>query len=252
MPAIIRTLWGENGPRHRWQKVWRRDVKPRLRRPWTCDQHVYVYGKDNADRLSQYKIPRCKVVLIDNDPFPFGKDEWGGHYMHRPWLHKIELLRRAVEDHGEIIYCDWDIVCRVTDVPAAFGRLEGRPYNLTAFWYRRPREISRKTFRGRRISVSGNWIHCRGPEWLDRMLAIMRPDKEVWSWHDEFTMNHLIDQDHNGWPGEKLWLKKYESPIMCQLDCRSPWGVKKRKGDVTTRKTPVRFTWTRQFAYGKE
>ena len=172
--------------------------------------------------------------------------------MHRPWLHKIELLRRAVEDHGEIIYCDWDIVCLVNDLPGAFAQLEGRDYTLTAFWYKRLRRENRKTFRSRRISTSGNWIHCRGPEWLDRMLAIMRPDKEKWSWHDEFVMNHLVDSNHDGWPGEKIWLQKYESPIMCQLDCRSPWLIQSRKDGITIRKTPVPFAWTRLFAYGSK
>ena len=251
MAAIIRTLWGCAGPIHRWSKVWL-DVRIQLRRKCHCKQYVYVYGKDNANRLKDRGRKNIEIILVDDSPFPDGKidhkrSEKGTPI--RPWHYKHELLLKAVEDHGEIFYCDWDVTCLANSVDQALEYMEGRDLALSAVRYFKKRYMYREEH-SPRFGVSGNWMFARGPEWFNRVLETMKKD-EIWAWHDEYVMTRLIDQDYeNNWIGEDNWLRKWESPIMIQKSSWEPWlRVKEKCTDFEiVRNTPIPFTWYKLFS----
>jgi len=243
--AIIRVLWGSDVPEGRWIKV-RRDVQAMLRHQFTCPQHVYVYGRSNADMFNN--VANCHTVLVNDNPFPDGQtDHRHQRTLRRPWHYKFQLLRQAVLDHGSVIYCDWDVICCVTDVAKAFATLEHREHSFSAYMYRRLRFPERTDHRAQRFVPVGNWLYFRGTAFIDRVLSWMSRD-EPWAWHDELTIGRIIDSDHDGWPGDIVWLQDYESPIMCQRNGRSPWPLLTRDGNMVTRHTPIPFTWTKMFA----
>ena len=249
MPAIIRVLWGEPGPEQRFDKVLKSDVNARLAEPWTCPQWVYVYGQKNADRLTQAGIKDLNVVMVDPDPFPDGKRDYrrADGEIIRPWHYKLWLLKQAVKDHGTIIYCDWDVRCLVEHLEVPFSMMDDRPIALSSYMYKRPRFPDRKDKRAKRFSPSGNWMYMTNSNFIDRILARMNKG-EKWDWHDEFVMGRYLDEKHDGWMGDSVWLKKYESPIMCQRDNRCPWPLVGSRGKIVQRTTPVPFMWWRYFS----
>ena len=250
MPVIIRALWGCDQPESRWGKVITHDVMPVLKRMPTCQQYVYCYGKNNADLLTGRGYD---VVLVDERPWPDGRADLVRNKTHvRPWHYKFELIRRAVKDHGEVVYCDWDVACLVKDVDAAFASFKGRDLSLSIYAYWRARHPMRGDSRAARMCVTGNWLHVKGIAFVDAVLARMRDGDEWWAWHDELTMGNLIDEMNGGWPGDIEWLRKYESPIMVQRRNRSPWPVTSDDGQYVTKATPIPFRWERLFTqWGK-
>jgi hypothetical protein len=156
-----------------------------------------------------------------------------------------------MQDHGEVIYCDWDIFCLEPDVPSVFARLEGRPldYTLSMNCYMRPQRTPwRKDKETWRYCVGGFWIHLRTPEFAERVLKAMDPDPAGMGWHDELVMSKMIDDQHGGdWPGLDAWLQNYESPIMVCPHKRQPWATVSDDGQFVKRDTPIPFQWERVF-----
>ncbi len=260
---IIRVFWGANRSLVRWDRLWI-DVARQIRNGTACEQSVYVYGRENADRLKRLLDSHYKIELVSDDPYPFGiHDEIvpGINYLGqegvltRPWRYKHELLRCAIRDYGPVIYCDWDVQCLVKDVPAAFATLERDGFKLSAFRYkRREHHAPKREGYAKQIVASGSWIYTRDDWLIGQILSAMRQTDNPRHWHDEWVMSDLVDSWHGGWPGESVWLEKYESPIMVQQHQHSPWPLlshNKVKNEMT-RVTPVPFTWTVLFqARGK-
>lgn len=246
---IVRVLWGERRPVVRWDRLWN-DVQSQLNQGARCQQSVYVYGKANADRLRKLCGPLFEIVLVDPSPYPLGVyDEQctdSGH-IRRPWIYKHKLIQQAIKDHGQVIYCDWDVTCRVEDVPAAFAMVEHSRFMLSAFRYLRGNHHcpERKGF-ARQIAVSGSWIYMRD-DWLTVKTIERLQGTGPRSWHDEWVLSDMVDEWHNGWPGEKVWLEQYESPIMVQQNIRSPWPFTSYRRGIVTRDTIIPFTWTSLF-----
>jgi hypothetical protein len=253
MPAIIRTLWGAETPISRWAKLARTDI-PKATVHSRAEHYVYVYGRANADLLA--KFGHKNVVLIDPEPWPDGREDVqrsAGNDYYRPWHYKWQLILRAMRDHGEVIYCDWDVFCMEPDVPAVFAKLEGRPldYTLSMNCYMRPQPMTWRTGKELgtwRYCVGGFWVHLRTPAFAERVLAKINPDPKSDSWHDEHVMSRMIDDQHGGdWPGLDVWLERYESPIMVSPTKRSPWRIVSDDGRFIVRDTPVPFKWERIF-----
>jgi len=248
MAAIIRTLWGCDGPEYRWRKVWK-DVEWQLQKPCYVQQYVYVYGKENAKRLRALNVKNIEIVLVDKSPFPDGmrdhkRTEKGTPI--RPWHYKHELLLKAIEDHGEIFYCDWDVSCYVKDIEQALSHIEGRDLVLSATRYYRKRFMYRGGDNSLRFGVSGNWLFTRNSKWCERVLKVMK-GKEPWAWHDEYVMTRIIDEDNGGWAGEANWLLNWESPIMIQKSTYAPWEIISETEFEIKRASPVPFTWYKLF-----
>ena len=254
MAAIVRTLWGCDGPKwgctdlkFRWGKVWA-DINLQLKHPFFCKQHVYVYGEENAERLKAKNKENLEIKLINKSPFPDGLcDYTKKKTIRRPWHYKHELLLKAIEDHGEIFYCDWDVICYVKDINHALSFMGERDLVLSATRYYKKRFMYRGEKNSPRFGVSGNWMFTRNTNWPERVLETMK-GKEHWAWHDEYVMTRLIDKDDGGWAGEKSWLLKWESPIMVQKETWAPWRLKSINGPEVKRNTPIPFTWHRLFS----
>lgn len=251
MPAIVRTLWGSELPLSRWAKIARTDI-PRGLAHTRPPVWVYVYGKDNADLLTRLG---CKnVVLVDDNPWPDGMYDCKrgpGNDFYHPWHYKWNLIARAMADHGEVIYCDWDVFCLEADVPAIFARLERFPeFALALNYYGRPQRLPKRPDpHDRRYCVGGFWLYLRTARLLTDVLARMDPDPAGMKWHDELVMSEMIDEWHGGWPGERVWLERYESPIMCAPIKRYPWPVVEYGPQYVTRQTPIPFRWERVFIH---
>lgn len=250
MSALIRVLWGSsNAPLSKWNRVWYNNIcRWRAKETIPDYQYVYVYGKDNADRLTALGIPR--VILLDADPWPDGHpDEIVGKHLVRPWHYKIQMIRQAMLDHGEIVYCDWDVRYVRQDWSYVLSKLVGRDKTFVAYGYKRPRPGHRKDDASRRIAVSGRWYHFKGVSFVEAVLSrMLEKDDDLLYWHDEIVIGDMLDQLDGGWVGESEWLQRYESPITVVPPKRSPWGVTVTDdGYAITRNTPVPFTWERVF-----
>lgn len=247
MPAIIRVLWGNPTSSIQWIRV-KKDVTRQVA-SFTVPQFAYVYGHENYNMLVKLGMDKLQIVLVHDNPYPDGKkDKRRGRYLMLPWHYKLELIRRALEHHDEIVYCDWDVDCFATSLSEVFHLLTKRDFTLSAYLYRKPRHPKRETNKEKRIGVSGNWIHLRGFDFLDEVVEEMkRTDTGLGNWHDEIAMGNLLDRKYGGWMGEETWLKKYESPIMVQQSHRCPWPAVADDGRTVAKKTPIPFTWTRLF-----
>ena len=252
---IVRVLWGDNRLGCRWHKIAAEVMRMAARRE-TCQQHVYVYGRNNLE-LIQAQLPHIAVTMVDPHPFPDGEeDRHANGITYIPWHYKHELMQWAVRDHGPVIYCDWDVHVICNDPSEPLGILEGRQFALTAMGYRRRHSFAlSRNGRARHINVSGAIIYTRD-EWLpNAVLEKMRKMEHPWHWHDELVMNDIIDEIHGGWPGEDEWLRRYENPIVGLGDRRSPWG--KSRGDCIAgekfvrvrRETPVPFEWLKMIRH---
>jgi len=252
---VVRVLWGDQRSL-KWYHVTFSDIRKwRVQDEHPDCQWVYVYGRNNADFLTHLKIPN--VVLVNSDSWPDGAVDSpcpklgckvGEVGVKHPWRYKFELLKQALKDHGEVVYCDWDVGFRRQDIGYVAAKLEGRDRTFCLFHYKTARHPNRREWRARRLGVTGRWLHFRGTEFADLVLARMLGPETEWSWHDELVMGRLLDEEHGRWMGDAEWLQKFESPIMSLPDCWSPWKRASDDGRFVTRETPVPFTWERVFA----
>ena len=265
MSAVVRVLWGEERPDSRWIKA-RRDVWHASRRRESCPFHIYVYGKDNVELLTKMGFSGRRIHLVHDDPYPDGKcdevigvDNKGKNLFRHPWHYKHQLILKAIENHGPVIYCDWDltIVCR--DPSDAFGLLGDRRFAFMSYKYRRPqRTLVARDADTSRIRPSGAWLYCRDSYIPDMVLeGMVRKDHHL-SWHDEEILNDLIDTWHNGWPGDEVWLRTYESPVV--VCGRNPWITPGQPWQIVGKDpsgqykavrldTPIPFTWYGMFSH---
>ena len=122
MPAIIRTLWGDDTCEHsRWPKIAVSDV-PRGCAHNAAPQWVYVYGQNNADLLT--KLGQKNVVLIDADPWPGGyKDCQRG----RVYCLDTDTLWLAYETDYNWIDQDGSVLHRIPDQDAFQAAMDRHP-----------------------------------------------------------------------------------------------------------------------------
>ncbi len=128
-----------------------------------------------------------------------------------------------------------------------FELMGGKTISLSAYMYKRPRFPDRKNKQAKRFSPSGNWMYMTNADFIDNILARMNQG-DSWDWHDELVMGRYLDELYGGWMGEDKWLKRYESPVMCQRNNRSPWSLEGSQGKLIQRKTPIPFMWWRFFS----
>lgn len=266
MPVIVRVLWGDDREYGRRSHIVNSHVMPHLWQKKHCPQWIYVYGKDNADLLTRAKIKGWKIVLVDPDPYPDGRTFWfqkrppGFHqrphpvkgrkpkYLVHPWHNKIRLLLKALEDHGEIIHCDWDVICLVNDPKEAFDVLGDREMTFSMSYYTKQHMMcpEKDTAWERQSMPAGCWIHMKGTEFIQATLDRLLSGK-VSGWHDERAMRSEIELRHGSWPDEVTWLREFESPIMMHRAGKTPWKLTLYDGKIARRETPIPFEWKVMF-----
>lgn len=249
--AVVRVLWGDGSvPRGRWSRVWHRNVLPRLAERERVAQHVYVYGAESAEMLVGAGVPTALVHLCDDAPYPDWRDHRDAarhHSVLRPWRYKLELVRCALLDHGEVVYADWDVRCLLSSVRQAADLLEGSTH-FSLFKYKRRQQVQLSATR-KGLTVSGRWMHLKGTRRINEALRIM--DEQGW-WHDEWALTEMM---RRRWRGEANWLRHYESPMMVQREPWTPWTRRGRRTEgrgaarhvVIERNTPAAFVWHKLF-----
>ena len=261
--AIIRVIWGgpvKGRPDERWEKIWD-DVRACREREDPDTFSVYVYGKENFRRLKEMGF--SYVYIVDPRPYPRWIDHHrqGDGWIARPWRYKIELIRQAVLDYDQIIFCDWDVE-RHVPIHHAFAAVDDRPYLLTLMRYSQIRDLWGKTqhrswkeriYHPQNLCVSGCWMYLKGTDWIDSVLKRMPTEPVDRVDDEEMALSHQIRDQHGGkWPGERTWLRRYESPIML-MRYHSPW----RLGEETEvedgpnyyeTRTATPFRWTKMFS----
>lgn len=244
---IIRCMWGESSELSRWDRIWGRSIRNRVRTDGSLVRQmmVMVYGEENAERLRDLGYP---VMLLDSSPFPDGKKDirWR-RIVKRPWHYKQIMIREALHIYGEIIYCDWDVRIIVRKPSVAFDHLKDRNISLSGFRYNRRHGVTREHPND---MLSGNWIHVSGPTGLgfvNEVIEVMGQSSVANSWHDEFAMYEVVKRRSNGrFPGHVEWLRKWESPIMVQKKSHEMWP-RIKDGHTIVRQTPIPFVWTKLF-----
>lgn len=248
---IIRVFWGENFEGSRYRKVWRSDVFPQINRAWTIEQTAFVFGEENAQRLEDAKQPKCKIVLLHKDPFGTADRDWfleEHNVWIRPWILKWIAIKEAQARLGSIIYCDWDVCCgvRPDQMDLLKELLLSRDLVLSSYKYKRPQYPDRPE-EWKRFAASGNWIFVqKGSSVPDWILTRMRKEGKF-TWHDELTIGHMLDEWYGGWMGIEKWLTEYESPVMIQNGRRRPWLLTDHPDGTITGDTPIPFVWRKLF-----
>ncbi len=251
---IIRVLWGEPFEGSRWKKVMRANVMPLIRSDWTIDQTVFVFGKGNAEWLEDQKNSRCRIILVDENPWGTRTADWyddEGKVWVRPWILKWDAIQVAQNLFGPIIYCDWDVTCglRPDQIPLLRSLFMGKELLLSAFRYRR-NQYRHRPPEGRKFAASGNWIYLSA--WSDfpsQVIERMEEEGRL-NWHDEQVMGQLLEERHGGWWGFERWLRDYESPVMIQKFRHCPWTLAQHSNGTITGNTPIPFTWRKWFWQG--
>lgn len=103
--GFIRCVWGIYDNSHR-ITARRQKIDGDIKRIKECKFNepfkVYVYGKDNFERLQKEGFD---CLMVDECPNPFD-------LIKHQYRHKLELIKYAMEKDGydEIVYMDWDCV----------------------------------------------------------------------------------------------------------------------------------------------
>ena len=257
MGAVIRVLWGDFGTRHKYNRVYGRHIQCRAKDEDWSNFHIYIYGIENYKKLKN--MGATNIHLIDKNPWPKWKDYNIDGRMIRPWQYKLELMLIAIKDHGEIIYCDWDVRCKVPS-QNALDIVKGHDFllSLTGYlqkynlWDNPIKKHGDKIFNLSRICVSGKFIYTESAEWIIDVLKKMekpiidKGPKQFQHWHDEWVMSRMINDMHNGWPGEEFWLKNYESQLMVQR--KKAWSPLGSISFYNMCDTKIPFVWYNMFS----
>lgn len=260
--AIIRVLWGGpdlGRPDDRWEKIWG-DIEARREKEDPESFHVYVYGQTNFRRLTDMGFPNVEMCSTKGYP------RWTDHHRRsdgwvaRPWRYKIELIRAAAASYNRIIYCDWD-VDRLVEPAVAFQAVDSRQVLLSLMRYSQIRDLWGETqyrswkeriYHPQNLCVSGCWMYLRGTRWIEKVLKRMPKEPVDRVDDEEIALTHQIRDQHGGkWPGERVWLRTYESPIMAMMKY-TPWRPDKEveRNGLTVRlaKTVIPFEWKKMFS----
>ena len=180
---------------------------------------VYVYGKDNYDRLKNDFD--CK--LIDDNPAPFD-------LIKHQYRHKLELLKYAMEVDGydELVYMDWDCIPQKKladdfwDKCALKGPIQGclQQYHKIKCGWRND---------SRRKVMNGGFLYIRDKTIPSRAIQIWETMKQD---NDEPAYAKLIDDLMGGWTnweesGKKFW-DNYETQF-CAIIRGNIWPEELRK-----------------------
>jgi hypothetical protein len=130
-----------------------------------------------ANQPDRFHLRHRPVEDLTDGEIRLARAERDGHvnWGFSIWRHKLEVLRQAVADHGEIVWLDWDVVL-TRPLPGDFwGTLSAGPsFRATLVQYRRHVCRWRKSDQGGYQPLAA-WIYCRDPGLIDDALG----------WHDD-------------------------------------------------------------------
>jgi len=181
---------------------------------------TYAYGKDNCEVLAFLGID---YVKLSDEPVIWDNSK----YMHR---HKIEIVRKALDDFNEIVWLDWDCQQRMK-IPTNFWEKasEGQPF-LACLKRQKCRHCRWRTEReNQKFFPSGGVMYMRGKETADHAIDCwlqtgMNPN-------DEIAYAKMSDELLGGWQGPDAYSTNFEPLWATTRKCGwcSPEIVAKKK-----------------------
>ena len=173
---------------------------------------VYVYGKDNYDKMKSLGLD---CALVDPNPAPFDQVK----YVYR---HKLELIKYAMEADGydEIIYLDWDCIPQ-KKLPDNFWDEFQKKGSIQACLqqYRRRKCLWRQD--DVRKVPNGGFVYLRDKTIPSQVIKIWETMPQD---NDEPAWAKFIDNMMGGWKGMDEFWKTYETPF-CNLHRMSPYPI---------------------------
>jgi len=224
--AFIRALWGV--PPVEWDKQMSENYKinkdnifvksrlkaektiySRLTDEFTIPFRTYVFGKDNYKFLETIGIK--DLVMIDEQPLRYSPNG-------RPWWHKLDVLKYAMEEdhYDEIVYLDWDCYL-IKELKNNFWEALNKKEHFQAclMRYRRANILnSRNTSKDNSIVPNGGFVYIRGKNVPGEIIKFrdVGPNK----WLDEAAYAKYLDYICGGWIGAQDYWERFE-PEHCQF-----------------------------------
>ena len=220
--AFIRGLWGEQ-PESLAEDTPDKRKKMALRRR-KMDRNIdallkckhqdpfifYVFGDQNYNYLKKNGFD---CVLLDKNPVKF-------NIVKHMYRHKLEIIKRAMEEYDEIIFLDIDCF-QIHPLPSDFWKILNKKEVVQAplFAYRHVKCPWRKT--DKRKVPNGGFVYIR-----DKSI----PDKVISAWeeigkgdNDEPAWAKLTDDMIGGWQGMEKYWEIFEPPF-CRLGRGIPFS----------------------------
>ena len=215
--AIIRGVWdGEPGRRCNLEEA----ISTSAKNGDTVDR-VYCYGKRNAKLLKKYGY---NSILMSKQPRTIKA-------INSHWMHKDQILCRALKEFDQILWIDWD-VHQTKKLPTDFwaelsngssfrsSLVVQRTPNKGA-WWRMPnnsvhREVEwqpngtspitneKKAIWAAKLLPSGGYLYLRGQ---DTAKLLLETHNEFPTWNGQPTMALAMDRWHGGWIGASGYKK---------------------------------------------
>lgn len=228
MSVFVRGLWGD-AEMAKWPKAMADAAGNILRGMHPAGTVTYAYGEANWLYLGWL---RCRTTLMDKVPVQSwgrpgdrapsgggkarnrGHENWG----MTTWRHKLEIVRRAVQEHGEVVWLDWD--CHMlkplpgdfwhrmrqgAPLQCALIHLPGRLLNL---WRYDPRDPTNYLAS---FSHHGAFIYCRDLSIIERLICLSNLyPQEI----DEQHVARWIEERWGGWTREspRRWMAEGHQP----------------------------------------
>jgi len=198
--GFIRCVWGIYDNSHR-ITARRTKIDTDIQRIKQCQFNepfrVYVYGKDNFERM---KKENFDCVMIDKRPNPFD-------LIKHQYRHKLELIRYAMEkdNYDELVYLDWDCVPQKKLISDFWEKCSQRGPIQACFQQYHRKKCFWRSIDQRKVP-NGGFLYIR-----DKTL----PDRAIKYWeampqdNDEPAWAKLIDELMGGWKDSPACLKKY-------------------------------------------
>jgi hypothetical protein len=211
MRGFIRCVWGIYDNTHR-ITARRTKIDTDIQRIKNCKFNepfkVYVYGKDNFERV---KKEGFDCILVNESPNPFD-------LIKHQFRHKLELLKYAMEIDGydEIVYLDWDCV-PYKKLPDNFWDVCNQRKEIQGCLqiYHKKKCMWRPI--DQRKVMNGGFMYIRDKNIPRRAIEIWETMPQD---SDEPAIAKLIDDKMGGWTDTeknmKMFWDEYETPF-CAL-----------------------------------
>lgn len=201
MSAFVRMLFGDPLVL-RWPKALADAANCVIGRKHPEGTITYAYGVQNNHFL--------RYLLVKPDPIQIGDSgvcSWGATCERNPsgrrnetghvnwgiscWRHKLEIIKRAVSEYGEVVYLDWDCWL-MRPLPADFWSemRKGQPFQAAMLKFSRQIVPDRPMPDGA-YKPHGGFVYCRDSTIMDEMMAL---SVEFPTYHDETLYGIWIER----------------------------------------------------------
>jgi len=199
--AFIRGLWGIQD--HQERRFYKRrskidgDIELLKHCKYNEPFMTYVFGEENFRFL---KSQGFRAKLIDKEPIVWDMDK-------KQFRHKLEVIRRGLQDYDEVVFLDWDQL-PVTKLPEDFWEVMGQKEPIQAIlrMYHRRKAEWRKS--EQRQIPCASFVYVRGKEVGEDLVNLWSEMGEPWS--EETVIAKYMDDRIGGWKGADEYWKLYE------------------------------------------